>query len=57
MRPTSLSKILAAAVALTALLAPGLAFAQRSCGTQTISCPEGSTYDSESQACLPPPTS
>ena len=49
------TRMLAAAMALAAILAPGLALAQHVCeSSQTISCPEGQTYDTTTQACRPP---
>ncbi|MCB1388799.1 MAG: hypothetical protein KDK12_06600 [Rhodobacteraceae bacterium] len=50
-------RILVPLVALVLML-PTLARAQHACeSTQTISCPEGQTWDTTTQACTPPPTS
>ena len=51
------ARVLFVALALTA--APGLVFAQCSGGQHdqvTMSCPEGQTFDINTQTCLPPAT-
>lgn len=52
------TRLLAMAALGLAMLSPGLAMAQSACDhSQTISCPDGHSYDAETQSCTPPPTS